>query len=231
MPSVKVLSAGSALYGMRPAAQLFARETGIAVEVETDHGHNIEKAALGSATDADIVVIPSPMMNELVAAGRVDHATLVEIGAVRIGAAVHEMAVRPDVARVDALRNILLTATEVLLTHAPTGQHLARMIAEIGIAKEVAPKISRFDTATLLNGYIAERPGSGAIGFAPTTEILAWRGRGVALAGTLPEQWQVVLPYQAGMLKRTQSADSARRLLSFLATSPVRRQLRDSGME
>ena len=71
---LKVLSAGSTLYGMRPAAETFTRGAGIPVAVATDHGHNIEKFALSGTADADVVVIPTPMMNKLLAAARADKA-------------------------------------------------------------------------------------------------------------------------------------------------------------
>ena len=81
MRSLKVLSAGSTLYGMKPAAEAFTRETGIAVKVATDHGHNIHKFALEGTTDADVVLVPSDWSRELVATGRADKDALVDIGA------------------------------------------------------------------------------------------------------------------------------------------------------
>ena len=71
MRSLKVLSAGSTLYGMKPAAEAFTRETGIAVKVATDHGHNIHKFALEGTTDADVVLVPSDWSRELVATGAI----------------------------------------------------------------------------------------------------------------------------------------------------------------
>ncbi len=229
--SLKVLSAGSTLYGMRGAAETFSRDAGIAVAVATDHGHNIEKFALDGTADADVVVIPTAMMAKLTAADRADKTMLIEIGAVRIGAAVHEKAPRPDVSRIDTLRVAVLAAKEVLLTNAPTGDHLAQVFVRIGIENEVKPKLKRFDTATLLNRYIAEHPQIDTLGFGPTTEILGWRGKGVVMAGTLADGIQIVLPYQAGMLKRTQSPDGARKLLSFMTTPPSQKYFRDSGVE
>jgi molybdate transport system substrate-binding protein len=228
---LKVLSAGSTLYGMRPAAETFTRGAAISVAVATDHGHNIEKFALAGTADADVVVIPTAMMAKLVAADRADKPTLVEIGAVRIGAAVHDKMTRPDVTRMDALRTAVLAAREVLLTNAPTGEHLAQVFARMGIENEIKPKTKRFDTATLLNKYVAEHPQAGALGFGPTTEILTWRSKGVTMAGNLPDEIQVVLPYQAGMLSRTPSADNARKLLAFLATPPARKHFHYSGVQ
>src|SRR4051812_14500492 len=99
---IKILAAGSALYGMRPCAEDFTRVTGIAVEVATDHGHNIRKAALAGSAEADVIAVPTEWASEIVAAGRADKATLVEIGAVRIGVAVRADAPKPDVATMAA---------------------------------------------------------------------------------------------------------------------------------
>jgi hypothetical protein len=42
---LEVLTAGSTLYGLRPCAEIFARNAGIPAQVATDHGHNIHQAA------------------------------------------------------------------------------------------------------------------------------------------------------------------------------------------
>ena len=226
---LKVLAAGSALHGVRPAAAAFTGETGIAVQAATDHGHNIRKHALAGETDADVVLVPTEWANELIAAGRADKATLIPIGSVRIGAVVRADAPPPDVSTMDALRRALVAADAVLLTLAPTGDHLMKVIERLGLTATVAPKLKRFDTATLLNQHLADNPGKGALGFGPATEILAWRGK-VAWGGPVPEEIQVVLPYSAVMLSRAQSEPS-RRLIAFLATPAARKHFLDSGVE
>lgn len=227
---LKVLAAGSALHDLRPAAATFARDTGIAVQVATDHGHNIRKHALAGEADADLVLVPTEWATELVAAGRADGTTLIAIGAVRIGAVVRADAPTPDVSSMEALRRALVSANTVLLTLAPTGDHLLKVIERLGIAATIAPKLKRFDTATLLNRHLAENPGKGALGFGPATEILAWRGKGVAWGGPVPDEIQIVLPYSAVMLNRARAAPS-RRLLAFLATPAARKHFLDSGVE
>ena len=129
-------------------------------------------------------VLPPP--RQLVAAGRAENDALTDIGAVRIGACVREDQPKPDVTTMAALKDALLGAQSVLLTNAPTGDHLLKVIERIGLGGEVGRKLTRFDTATLLNKHLADHPGEGALGFGPTTEILVWRGKGVALAGTVP---------------------------------------------
>ena len=85
-------------------------------------------------------------------------------------------------------------ADAVLLTLAPTGDHLLAVIAGLGLTEAITGKLQRFDTATLLNRHLAEKAGAGTLGFGPSTEILAWRGKGVAWAGAIPDEVQVVLP-------------------------------------
>jgi molybdate transport system substrate-binding protein len=227
---LKVLAAGSALHGLRPAAAQFSRESGIAVEVTTDHGHNIRKHTLAGEANADVIVVPTEWANEIIAAGRADKATVVAIGAVRIGAAVRADAPMPDVSTMEALRRALVAADMVLLTLAPTGDHLMKVIDRFGLTAAVAPKLRRFDTATLLNRHLAENPGRGALGFGPATEILAWRDRGVAWGGAIPDEIQIVLPYSAAMLSGGK-AEASRALLAYLATPAARKHFHDSGVE
>ena len=154
---LKILSAGSTLYGLRGCAEMFGRERGIPVQVATDHGHHIHQAALRGEADADVVLLPADMTAALAAAGVADDGTKVAIGSVRIGAAVHADAPVPDVSTVAALRNALLAADAVLLTRAPTGDHLLQAIARVGVAEAIADKLQRFDTSTLLNRHLADR--------------------------------------------------------------------------
>jgi ABC-type molybdate transport system substrate-binding protein len=228
---IKVLSAGSTVYGMRPCAEAFARKTDIPVEVATDHGHNILRAVLRGETEADVALLPSNWIDEIVAAGRAERETRIAIGKVRIGAAVRVGAPCPDLSSLAALRHALLAAEAVLLTRAPTGDHLMQVIARLGLAGALAAKLERFDTSTLLNRHLAERSAPGALGFGPATEIRSWQGKGVAWTGAIPDKIQVVLPYAAAMLAGTQAGEQARALLAFLATPAAQRHFRDSGVE
>src|SRR5262249_45931884 len=167
---IKVLSAGSTLYGLRPCAEIFARDSGAPVDVATDHGHSIHRAALRGEADADVVVLPSDMIAALIAAGLADAETVIVIGKVRIGAAVHAAAPSPDVPARATLGEALPAADVVLLTLAPPGGHLMQVIARLGLNDAVASKLRRFATSTLLNRHLVESAGPGAIGFGPATE-------------------------------------------------------------
>jgi molybdate transport system substrate-binding protein len=228
---VKVLSAGSTLHGLRPCAEIFARDSGILVDVATDHGHSIHHAVLRGEADADVMVLPSDMIAALIAAALADAETVIAIGSVCIGAAVRADATRPDVSTVTTLREALTAADAVLLTLAPTGNHLMQVVARLGLGEAVAGKLARFATSALLNRHLVDSAGLGAIGFGPATEIKSWRDKGVAYAGAIPDETQVVLPYSAAVLARTQAREGAHALLTFLATAEARRHFLASGIE
>ena len=88
--------------------------------------------ARSGTADADVVLVPNAMVAKLAAAGRVTPER-VAIGAVRIGAAVRDDAPRVDVSTMPALRQALVAAPSVLLTLAPTGDHLMKVIGQIGL--------------------------------------------------------------------------------------------------
>jgi molybdate transport system substrate-binding protein len=228
---VKVLSAGSTLHGLRPCAEIFARNSGVPAHVTTDHGHSIHHAALRGEADADVVVLPSDLIAALIAADLADAETAIAIGNVRIGAAVRADAPRPVVSTMAALRQALVAADSVLLTLAPTGDHLMQVIARLGLTETIAGRLQRFATSALLNRYLVESAAPNAIGFGPATEIKSWRDKGVAYAGAIPDEIQVVLPYSAAVLTRTQAREQARALITFLATAEARRHFLASGVE
>jgi molybdate transport system substrate-binding protein len=130
-----------------------------------------------------------------------------------------------------ALRQALVAADSVLLTLAPTGDHLMQVIARLGLTETIAGRLQRFATSALLNRYLVESAAPNAIGFGPATEIKSWRDKGVAYAGAIPDEIQVVLPYSAAMLTRTQAPEQARALLDFLTTAEARRHFLVSGVE
>ncbi len=114
------------------------------------------------------------MVTALAAAGLVATEPVVRLGHVSIGCAVPAAAQVPDISTMDKLSTALLSAGSILLTHAPTGDHLLGVIERLGLIEAVASKLRRFDTATQLAAYLATSD-TDTIGFAPETEILGWQ--------------------------------------------------------
>jgi molybdate transport system substrate-binding protein len=226
MSHLNVLSAGSTLHGVRACAALAAQPLGVEIEVATDHGHNISRAVLNRGAQADIVLIPAGIADPLTAQGLLTDT--VALGTVGIGGVAREGANAPDISTMEALRVALIAADAVLLTRAPTGEHLLAVIAKLGLADEVATKLLRFDTSTKLNIDLASRSGN-ALGFGPETEIRA--GKGVRWIGDVPEEIQIALPYVAAMLTNTNAKDAAQKFLAFLEMAQARKVFSNTGVK
>jgi molybdate transport system substrate-binding protein len=221
---LRILSAGSTLHGLR-ACKPQIEQTAGPCEIATDHGHNIvEKVKRGEA-DADAVVLPADMIDELTARGLVRGKTM--LGTVGIGGVIREDARVPDISTMDLLRKALFEADAVLLTLAPTGDHLIEVIGRLDLGEKLAARIERFDTSTKLNLALAARSDN-ALGFGPETEIRA--GTGVRWIGDVPDEIQIALPYAAAMLSDTRARDAAERLLGLLTTATARKAFARTGV-
>jgi molybdate transport system substrate-binding protein len=223
MSHLKILSAGSTLHGLRACAPLAAQSLGLEIELATDHGHNIRDAVRRGDAKADVVLLPANMIAAL--GDRLRDA--VPLGTVGIGGAVRTGARAPDISTMEKLRGALVLADAVLLTTAPTGEHLLDVVALLGLRDTVSAKLTRYDTSTKLNLALAARSDH-AIGFGPETEIRA--GEGVQWIGDVPDKVQIALPYAAAMLATSAHAGAARHFLDFLRTGAAREAFAKSGV-
>jgi molybdate transport system substrate-binding protein len=221
---LRILSAGSTLHGLRACKPQIEQAAG-ACEIATDHGHNIIEKVKRSEADTDVVVLPADMIDELAARSLVRGKTT--LGTVGIGGVVREGARMPDISTMDLLRTALTEADAVLLTRAPTGDHLLEVTGRLGLTERLAARIERFDTSTRLNVALAARRDN-ALGFGPETEIRA--GTGVRWTGDVPSEIQIALPYAAAMLSDTQAKEAAERLLGLLTTATARAAFTRSGV-
>jgi molybdate transport system substrate-binding protein len=225
MSTLRILSAGSTLHGVKACVALASGLPGMPPEIATDHGNTIRDAALRGEADADVVLLPVAAIDALIANGLAREKMM--LGRVGIGGVVREGSPCPDIASMMRLRAAITSADAILLTRAPSGHHLMAVIAQLGLGDAVAPKLLRFETSAKLNLHLAGRSDR-ALGFGPETEIRA--GHGVAWIGDIPAQIQVALPYAAAMLTRTTQPEAARAFLALLATGPARAAFVKSGV-
>ncbi|MGZ5866801.1 MAG: substrate-binding domain-containing protein [Xanthobacteraceae bacterium] len=224
MSALRILSAGSTLHGLKACVTLAQQAVGM-IALTTDHGHNIRDLVTRGEAQADVVVLPTEMIAPLVAKMLVGGS--VTLGSVGISGVIRAGAPRPAIGTMADLCAAFIAVDAVLLTRAPTGDHLLNVIEQFGLRDVVAPKVLRFDTATKLNLDLARRHDN-ALGFAPETEIRA--GQGVEFVGDIPSEIQVALPYSAAVLTGAASSDAARAFLKFLTTPPASTAFTASGV-
>ena len=209
---MRLVSAGA-------AQALVAREAEArGIEIEGAFGAvgaMLEKYLATSA--CDLVILTRRQIDELAAKGRVDKATIVDLGAVPTAIAVREHDVSPDVSDADALATALLAADAIYFpdpAKATAGIHFHGVLERLGILDRVKARIRNFPNGAATMRAMAEAEGQ-PIGCTQATEIRATPG--VRLVDPLPKGLDLVTVYTGAVDVRAADRDAARRFLRALA--------------
>jgi molybdate transport system substrate-binding protein len=170
-----------------------------------------------ATTACDVVILTRKQVDELAAKGRVDRATIVDLGSVPTSIAVRERDVSPDVSDPDALATALLAADAIYFpdpAKATAGIHFQHVLERLGILERVKGRIRNFPNGAATMRAMAEAEGQ-PIGCTQATEIRATPG--VRLVGALPQGLDLVTTYSGAVDARAADREAARRFLAGLA--------------
>ena len=223
---LKAFTAGATKEGLALCATQFEDLTGIRIEAHTTHGHLIEEQIIAGEVQDDIVLLPSAMIDNLTTRRLVSPEPRVTLGtAVRDGIPL------PALSSIAAFEKTLLAARSIVITQAPSGMHLDRVIAELGLAGEIADRITRYDMGYMVNDHLVASTADDEIGFGVATEFSFYRDRGITYDGPLPEEIQMALEYEAAMVTRSDQIAAIRQLFEFLTTTEARVGFAETGVE
>lgn len=228
---LKIYTAGATREGIGSLAGAIKRDLGIEIKTLTNHGHLITEHVKAGETDADIIMVTTDMLAELAEEGLVDLAVTAPLGAIRIGAAVRHGEALPDVSTMAAFETALRAANSIVITEAPSGVHLERVFADLGLTETLEPRLTRYDTGTMVNQHLAAGAAEGEIAFGVATEILFFHEKGVVWAGPLPEEIQMINRYVAAKLTRSDKTAEAKALMAYLTTDAARVAFAATGVE
>ena len=231
MSTLEIYTAGATREAIGALAGAIKRDLGIEIETPTNHGHLITKHVKAGETDADIIMVTTAMLEELAEDGLIDIAVTAPLGAIRLGAAVRNGEPLPDVSTMTAFEAVLRAATSIVITEAPSGLHLERVFADLGLTEDIEPKLTRYDTGTMVNQHLNADTTADGIAFGVATEILFFREKGGAWAGPLPEEIQMINHYVAAKLTRSGKTVEAKALMDYLTTDAARATFAATGVE
>ena len=215
---IKVLST----VGMQPATTeliaQFERETGHKIAV-TYGIAAVLKTKLLEGAPADVLILTSPIVEDLAKQGKVAPGSKVDVARSGVGIGVKAGAPRPDISTPDALKSAVLAAKSVgFAKEGASGVAFARAIERLGIAEQVRAKYKDTQAKTgeaLVAGEID-------LGAAQIPELMAVPG--VDVVGPLPAELQTVTIFSVGLATEAKEADAARAFIQFLsgpAAAPV----------
>jgi len=169
------------------------------------------------------------VMDAFAEAGRVD-AQRVMLGRVGQGLAVRPGAPVPEVSSVDALKRAMLEAESVVFNRATGGQYIESMLRKIGVYDQIEKKTTRYASAGEVMDHLLKGKGR-EIGFAPMTEIMLYKEKGLRFVGPLPAEVQQYNAYVASPMRGAANAQAATALVKFLGTPAAKAALAGGGVE
>ena len=227
---VNILCAG-AVQGIVKALQArFERETGATLQMRFG-AVGAMKEALLAGEPCDVMIVTDAMVVALQSAGDLGVKPRAPLGRVRTGIAVRSGEALPGIATPEQLKAALLAASAVYFPdpqRATAGIHFASVLAQLGIADDLAARSRTFPNgATAMRELAASAPG--AIGCTQITEILYTPG--IALVGPLPDAFELATVYTAALAARAAEPMLAQRFIDLLAGPATRAMRAEGGFE
>jgi molybdate transport system substrate-binding protein len=228
---LEILSGGAAQGLVAALAARFKAESGCDI-AGTFGAVGAMRDKLIAGAPADLVILTSALIAELVRQGHVLPDTAVDLGVVRTGVAVRSGDPLPAIAGAAALRSALLAADSIYFPDpklATAGIHFAKVLDALGIANAVAARLRPLPNGATAMRELAAAKGGRPIGCTQVTEIL--NTPGVTLLGALPKEFELATVYTSGVCTRAALPDQARQLAALLGGEAARKTRDEVGFE
>ena len=231
LQQVAVVTSGGLAAAYDVLAPRFQEQTGI--RPVTSYG-----ASTGGAPDSiparlergerfDVLIMSQAGLNALSERGLVRPDTRVDLASSFIGMAVREGAPVPDISTPEAFVETLLAAESIGYSASVSGAYVSEeLFPGLGLAEQLAPK-SRRVVSERVAAVVAR--GELEIGFQQVSEILSIEG--AAYVGPIPDAYQRVTTFSAGITADAENPDGARRLIDFLASREAAPTIAETGLD
>src|SRR5882672_2253555 len=182
---------------------------------------------LQSGESADVVILATSALEELVEKHKVIPGTRVDLARSLIAMAVRAGAQKPDISTLEGLKRTLLAAKSIAYSGSTSGVYLStELFQRLGIADEIRSKCIRIDTGMV--GTVIAR-GDAEIGFQQVSELLPIAG--IDIVGPIPPEGQKITVYSGGVVVNSKQRAIAKQFLRFLASPEAAATIKKSGMQ
>jgi molybdate transport system substrate-binding protein len=227
---LQVIATGVYEHVLKDLAEPFAARAGKGVSfIITNAGGVIAK--LDADATADVVMTSSAGIDSLAAKGRVIGASKVDVGGMRLGVAVKSGAPVPDIKTSDALREVLRNAPAVASIDphggGTSGPFIDRLFERLGVAEVV--RSNGVLCATGADVVRAVASGRASLGMTQAAELIGLPG--LAFAGFVPDELQLVTVYSAAVAASSKIPDAAAAFIAFITGPEAVARLRSSGWD
>ena len=222
MSDLNILSGGAAHGLVASLAPAFKAKTGFEIKGEFGAvGGLADKLRQGVPTD--IIILTSALVAKLAEEKLVIPSSITDVGLVETALAVRSGDPKVSVNNADGLRAAFLAADAIFVpdTKASTaGIHLAKVLAQLDIADEVALRLKIHPNGATAMRELAASGAKCPIGCTQSTEIISTEG--VVLSGSLPRECELATMYTAGVATKAAHAKQAQALIELLTSAEAR---------
>jgi molybdate transport system substrate-binding protein len=231
MATLKVLGAGPVKRGVTLVAKEFEQRTGHKIAVEFAGAPGVKDRILAGEA-VDIAVVPRGTMNDFEKAGKTLAGVRGLLGRSRIGMVMKKGAAKPDMDTVDAFKQAMLSADEIVCNMANSGNYVAELLVKLGIGEQTKTKVLKLgDTVKVMDHVAASAKCALGVGQLAEISELADKGVAIALAAPLPEAIQSETAYEAAVAASSGAQDAAAEFLRMLTSESGRQMLASTGID
>ncbi len=204
----------------------FTARTGQAVAIESVGGVDAAKR-VQAGEPFDVVFLASDAIDKLVASGRIDAQSKVDLARSGVAVAVRAGTTPPDISSEAAVRQAVLDAPSLSYSTGPSGVALAQLFERWGIANTIRERIVQAPPGVPVGSLVAQ--GQVALGFQQLSELIHLPG--ITVVGPLPPAIQITTIFSAGLCTASARLPEGRALLTFMASADAADAKRRQGME
>jgi molybdate transport system substrate-binding protein len=214
MATIKVMSGGAPKEVFGVLTPVFEKQSGHTVSYSFAVMSALrDRLAAGEA--ADVLVMPTNVLDGYETSGVVRHAGRGVLGLVPVNAVIRTGTPKPDLSSVAAVKQTLLKARSVVFPTpgaTPSGTHMGKLVETLGLAEAMKGKI--IHRPALEGGVQVVASGEAEIGFYPKSEVI--NTDGLTLAGPLPADIQLTTVYGAAVATASATPDAAAAFIAFM---------------
>lgn len=195
------------------------------VDIESAGGVDVARR-VENGEEFDVVFLASDAIARLEAAGRVLAGSQVDLARSSTAVAVPAGSGKPDISCEDAVRAAVASAPSIGYSTGPSGVALQKLFERWGIAQQIRSRLVQARPGVPVGSMVAS--GEVALGFQQLSELISVPG--IVIAGLLPPPIAIDTVFSAGVIARSPRANTAGRLLAFMAAPSAAETKRRMGM-
>jgi len=176
---------------------------------------------------ADIVLLPAAQIDDLIAKGKLNAASRVNVAKSGVGVAVGSGARKIDISSGEAIKRALLAAKSISYSTGPSGAHMVALIKQWGIEDQVKAKIVIAPSDTPVGVVLAR--GQAELGFQQVSELI--NAKGISYLGPLPPDVNEITQFSAALHVKAATPDAATALIKYLSAPAAAPIIRKTGMD